>query len=41
VSDDDDELKEKIRRELTRWEAIIMDRMMSFLNPEASYGELL
>ncbi|XP_039529217.1 GTPase IMAP family member 8 isoform X1 [Pimephales promelas] len=35
----DDELKEKMRREVSRWEAIIMDGMVNILNPEASYGE--
>ncbi|XDV51173.1 hypothetical protein PO909_020099, partial [Leuciscus waleckii] len=38
---DDDKLKEKIRREVRRLEAILMDGMLNVLNPEASYGELL
>ncbi|XP_048029620.1 uncharacterized protein LOC125257189 isoform X3 [Megalobrama amblycephala] len=33
----DDKLTEKIRREVRRWEAIIMDGMLNIQNPEASY----
>ncbi|KAK7127374.1 hypothetical protein R3I93_020075 [Phoxinus phoxinus] len=36
-----DKLKEKIRREITRWDAIILDGMLNILNPEASYGEMI
>ncbi|XP_077060404.1 GTPase IMAP family member 8-like [Siphateles boraxobius] len=36
-----DQLKEKIRREVRRWEAIIMDGMLNVLNPEASHGEMI
>lgn len=38
---DNDKLKEKIRREVRRWDVIILDGMLNVLNPEASYGELL
>ncbi|XP_067287619.1 GTPase IMAP family member 4-like [Pseudorasbora parva] len=34
----DDKLMEKIRREVRRWEAIIMDGMLNIQNSEASYG---
>ncbi|XP_048029618.1 uncharacterized protein LOC125257189 isoform X2 [Megalobrama amblycephala] len=37
----DDKLTEKIRREVRRWEAIIMDGMLNIQNPEASYGEMI
>ncbi len=40
LSVSDDKLMEKIRREVSRWEAIIRDGMLNIHNPEATHGEL-
>ncbi|XP_048028029.1 GTPase IMAP family member 8-like isoform X2 [Megalobrama amblycephala] len=37
----DEKIMEKIRREGSRWEAIIMDSVLNIQNPEASYENLL